>query len=171
MSPRRLAVLVAFALLAAAPAAGAQPIAIGSPAFAAALGAATGHWGATPCGGQVAYAYRSLPSGVVAYATWLQPANRPADPATFSACRVDVDPAADLGPDLFCTALAHELGHLLGHDHVEDPADLMAPRLGAPLPECVAAMASYEPAKKARKAKPRRRPSKAAGLRSGRVSH
>lgn len=146
MSPRRLVPLAA-ALLGgfSAQAAAAEPYPVGSPTWNAAIAAATAYWGAAPCAGEVAYAYAPLPSGVLGYAGWMRSSQAPGDPTRFSGCRVDLSSGAELGPADFCTALAHELGHLHGRVHVDDPDDLMARTLSDPLPECVAAMAPLSP--------------------------
>jgi hypothetical protein len=176
-----LPALTALALLAAGSTAHAQAYEIDSPVWDAAIAAGAAHWGSAPCGGDVTYRWTGLPSGVVGYATWLAPSDAQADPARFTQCHIDLDPAADLDPQMFCTALAHELGHLHGHDHVADPHDLMSPNLGDALPECVAAMAPFQaagaapapvatpagaaataPARKAKPAKRRAKPAKTA---------
>jgi hypothetical protein len=150
MSPRsrsrRLALATAAALGLLAGTAHAETFDVGSPAWESAIGASVAHWGTMPCGGVVEYAWTDLPSGVIGYASWSRPSSAPSDPSRFSKCRVELDPDLDLGPGAFCTVLAHELGHLLGHDHVADPGDLMAEHLGEPLPACVTAMAPYAPA-------------------------
>jgi hypothetical protein len=40
--------------------------------------------------------------------------------------------AEDGGSDYVLAVMQHELGHVLGLDHVEDPIQLMYPEIGAP---------------------------------------
>jgi hypothetical protein len=143
---RRFTILAALACaLPAASASAAEPYPIGSPSWNAAVEASVAHWNATPCGGEIEYLWSALPDGVMGYASWYRAGDAPEDASQFTSCRVELNPEMDLGPELFCTTVAHELGHLLGHDHVENPDDLMAEAIGEPLPECVTAMAPFAP--------------------------
>jgi hypothetical protein len=45
----------------------------------------------------------------------------------------------------FCTVLVHEYGHLTGHPHTVDGADVMSPIYRAPLPACTTADPSEPP--------------------------
>jgi hypothetical protein len=129
----------------AVPAAASAP-AIGTPEFDQLVQVATGHWPATPCGGAVEYGYADLPGTTVGYASWMQPAVESPDPATFSSCRIDLEAGLEVEPATLCTVIAHELGHLLGLGHVDDPADVMHANLRGSLVECAAAFpAAPEP--------------------------
>lgn len=99
------------------------------------------YWSAAPCAGAVDYGYGALPDGAIGYASWVRPSNAPVDPATFRSCRIDLLPDADLRPAALCTVIVHEVGHLLGRAHSDDPGDVMYPSLGAPLPGCREAFA------------------------------
>lgn len=141
-----LALLISVGVGASASAAQAGTYPVGSPVWNAAIAASEAHWGSMPCGGAVTYSWTDLPEGIVGYASWMQDSSAPQDASRFSDCRLDLAVSADLGPALFCTVMAHEIGHLHGHEHVDDPSNLMAPRLGKPLPGCKAAMAPLRPA-------------------------
>lgn len=119
---------------------------VGSPVWTAAIEASVAVWGALPCGGAVEYGSTDLPAGVVGYASWMRSGQAPLDASRFTTCRVDFNTEMDLGPEDFCTTLAHEMGHLHGQDHVDDPSNLMAATIGAPPAACVAAMAPLLPA-------------------------
>jgi hypothetical protein len=169
MSVRRAPWLLALtvAMFASAPAR-AETYPVDSPAWQAAVGAGVAYWGSLPCGGEIAYEWTDLPNGILGHATWMQSSRAPADASLFTDCRIALDPDAELAPDDFCTVLAHELGHLHGHGHSADPADLMAPSQGEPIAQCVDAMAPFQPApaatttavkhKPAKKHKPRAKP-------------
>lgn len=119
---------------------------VGSPVWIAAIEASVAQWGALPCGGAIEYGSTALPAGVVGSASWMRSGQAPLDPSRFTACRIDLSTEMDLGPEQFCTTLAHEMGHLHGYGHVDDPTNLMAATIGAPPPACVAAMAPLLPA-------------------------
>lgn len=122
----------------AAPAAAAAP-SIGTPEFEQLVQVATAHWPAQPCSGEVEYAYADLPGTTVGYASWMQPALAPPDPLRFSSCRIDIETDLEVEAATLCTVVAHELGHLLGHNHAADPADVMYANLRGPLAACEAA--------------------------------
>lgn len=127
---------------------------VGSPTWNAAIEASVAHWGSLPCGGTVEFSWTALPAGVMGYASWMRSGLAPSDSTRFTTCRVDLNPEMDLGPEMFCTTLAHELGHLHGHEHVDDPGNLMAASIGEPLPACEAAMAPLRPTVVAATAEP-----------------
>lgn len=117
---------------------------VGSPTWNAAIEVSVAHWGALPCGGAVEFGWTALPPGVMGFASWMRSGLAPLDAGKFTTCRVDLNPGMDLGPEMFCTTLAHELGHLHGREHVDDPSNLMAASIGEPLPACIAAMAPLQ---------------------------
>ena len=148
---RPLAALAAAVALLATPASalaggGEQEYPIGSEVWNAALTVSTEIWGGLPCGGAVDYAWSDLPAGTLGYASWMAPADAPSDATQYSSCRVDLERAMDQRPAMFCTVVAHELGHLLGHEHVDEPGQLMSATLTRPAPECVSGMARFAPA-------------------------
>jgi hypothetical protein len=84
----------------------------------------------------VAISWASMGASVNAIATWTNPSGAYADPARNDRCsvRFNSDQAFDW-PSL-CTVLAHEFGHLTGHQHASDPSDVMYPIYSVPLPAC-----------------------------------
>lgn len=44
---------------------------------------------------------------------------------------------------LYCSVIAHEVGHLTGHEHSENPWDVMAPDLQVSAPQCTRAAKRY----------------------------
>ncbi len=60
------------------------------------------------------------------------------NPATYSQCAISYNLDVDWDWPKLCTVIEHELGHLAGHDHVNDPHDVMSPYYVYPTPECAA---------------------------------
>jgi hypothetical protein len=58
------------------------------------------------------------------------------DPSTYSECSITYNLDVDWDWPKLCTVVEHELGHLSGHDHVNDPHDVMSPYYVFPAPEC-----------------------------------
>ena len=139
-TPRRtLAAAVATLALGGVTAtpAGAASFHTAGPEFARAVGVAQAHWGSLPCGGQIAFGWRSEDPDVNATSYW---AFGPFGPTS---CEVVFNREAGMGWVKFCTVLTHELGHLHGHDHGGD--DLMSTIYRRPLPACAAADPSPPP--------------------------
>jgi len=137
----RLIVCAALAL-AAAPAAAladdVEPPPIPVPAADAlmttahALGVA--RWGTDPCGGQVTMSWEHMGAGINARSQWMSIDAH--DPSTYSDCSVTYNLDVDWDWPKLCTVVEHELGHLSGHDHVDNPHDVMSPYYVYPAPEC-----------------------------------
>ena len=144
---RALFPLLVVALAAAAPApAGAASFApaIAFPAESAqmrlAFRVAVKYWGKVPCSGQVAVRWGSLDGETNATSSWRSAtANGYATPETNSQCRVTFNRAAIRDWPMLCTIATHEVGHLNGHEHRDDPGRLMSRVYARPLPQCVAA--------------------------------
>lgn len=113
--------------------------AVGSPAFQAALGTASAHWGAMPCQGQIEYVWEPMEPLTNARASWHNPTDPWADPAANFNCRIAFNATAAYDFAQYCSVLAHELGHLLGHPHDPGSGRLMSAIYTEPLPECIAA--------------------------------
>lgn len=137
----RLIVCAALAL-AAVPAAAmaddAEPPPIPVPAadglMTTAHGLAVARWGMDPCGGQVAMSWQHMGTGINARSQWMSIDTN--DPSTFSDCSITYNLDVDWDWPKLCTVVEHELGHLSGHDHVNDPHDVMSPYYVYSAPEC-----------------------------------
>jgi hypothetical protein len=135
--------IVCFTLaLVAAPAAAfaedAEPAPIPVPAadsqMATAHSLGVAHWGVDPCGGQVAMSWEHMGTGINARSQWMSIDVH--DASTYSDCSITYNLDVDWDWPKLCTVVEHELGHLSGHDHVDDPHDVMSPYYVYPSPEC-----------------------------------
>jgi hypothetical protein len=150
--PRLLCALLAAALLscafALAPAAArADDTSSGTPAATWPTGGSTlhlllqmgtGHWGMTPCGGRVSIAWGALDPSLNAQSSWVNPVDDFAQPSLNSDCQITLSTGTWWDWPKLCTVVVHEIGHLTGHDHVADPADIMYFAYVQPAPECAA---------------------------------
>ena len=131
--------LLALALMALGPVTGAMaapalkvPAAPSVTAAAQALGAT--HWQREACGGQVAITWEHLGTRTNAESRWSSAVG--ADPSTYLRCTIAFSLDVHWDWPKFCTITEHELGHLTGHAHVDDDADLMSPYYFGASPEC-----------------------------------
>jgi hypothetical protein len=134
-----LSFLVALALLPAAAQADAVPqlpVPASDALTTAAHGLAVAHWGVDPCGGQVTVTWAHMGAGINARSQWMSYDIH--NPATYSQCSITYNLDVDWDWPKLCTVIEHELGHLSGHDHVNDPHDVMSPYYVYPTPECAA---------------------------------
>jgi matrixin len=157
----------------------------GGSTLRAALSLGAEHWGMTPCRGRVTISWDALGSATNAQSSWANDVDPYLQPSFNTDCEIALSLQVDWDWPKLCTVIVHEAGHLTGHDHVDDPHDLMYPTYVEPVAECAAtpepvetgpapakakaktkAAAKVEeaaaakrrpPAKKHRKAKPRRR--------------
>lgn len=147
MSPRPAitTLLASLAFAAAAAPAAASPLPLPVPASASAYDAAhavaVAHWGTDPCGGRVAIGWSSLDATVNAVATWSNPMSLYGHAALDYGCSITYNLHQPWTWPMFCTITEHELGHLAGQQHVDDPANVMSPYYTGPSPECLAAPA------------------------------
>jgi hypothetical protein len=146
-----LCALLGLALVpAAAAAADALPPAVPVPAadalMARAHALAIARWGAEPCGGQVSVTWAHMGAGINARSQWMSTDVH--NPATYTECSITYNIDVDWDWPKLCTVVEHELGHLDGRDHVNDPHDVMSPYYIYPTSECAAgtAPASSAPA-------------------------
>jgi hypothetical protein len=137
----------------------ATTFAVGSEAFNRAVAIAEAQWGRRPCGGDVSYSWAVLPDLVNGRATWTNPGTPWGNPATNRACHIALNAVAPFDWPMFCTVVAHEMGHLLGLRDEPDPGTLMSGVYTAPLAACAepppAAVTAVAPVA-ARAARPRR---------------
>jgi hypothetical protein len=112
---------------------------VGGSTLRLAMGMATEHWGMSPCRGRVALSWAGLGSGTNAQSSWAAGGADPfAAPSRNSDCEIALSLQAEWDWPKLCTVVVHEVGHLTGHDHVDDPEDVMFYSYVAPVPECAA---------------------------------
>jgi hypothetical protein len=147
LSRHLLCALVAIALLPAAAQAASAP-ALPVPAADAltstAHALAVARWGVEPCAGQVTVTWAHMGAGINARSQWMSVDIH--NPSTYSQCAITYNLDVDWDWPKLCTVVEHELGHLAGHDHVNDPHDVMSPYYVFPTPECAAAQPAVLPA-------------------------
>jgi matrixin len=100
---------------------------------------AVAHWGADPCAGQVTVTWAHMGAGINARSQWMSYDVH--NPATFTQCSITYNLDVDWDWPKLCTVIEHELGHLAGHEHVNDPHDVMSPYYVLPTAECAAGSA------------------------------
>jgi Matrixin len=105
---------------------------------------AVAHWGVDPCSGQVTVTWAHMGAGINARSTWMSYDAH--NPATYSQCAISYNLDIDWDWPKLCTVIEHELGHLAGHDHVDNPHDVMSPYYVYPTPECAGADPAAAPA-------------------------
>jgi hypothetical protein len=106
-------------------------------------------WGFSPCRGKVAVAWASLSAGVNAESSWSNDVDPFLQPSRNGDCEITLSLREDWDWLKLCSVVIHELGHLAGHDHVDDPDDVMYPTYMHAVPEC---LATPEPAETAQPA-------------------
>jgi hypothetical protein len=135
-----LAVVAALALTAPPARAADSPAArwpVGGAALTTAMALAAGHWGMTPCGGQVAMNWTgALSRGVNAQSSWANDVDPYAQPSRNVDCAIALSTRVEWDWPMLCTVVIHEVGHLTGHDHVDDEHDLMYYAYVEPAYEC-----------------------------------
>ena len=140
--------LLAIALLPAAAQADVSLPELPVPAADALTGTAHGlavaRWGMDPCGGQVAVTWAHMGAGINARSQWMSTDVH--NPATYSQCSITYNLDVDWDWPKLCTVIEHELGHLAGHEHVDDPHDVMSPYYIFPSAECAAGQPGAQPA-------------------------
>jgi hypothetical protein len=104
---------------------------------------AVARWGVDPCGGQVSVTWAHMGAGINARSQWMS--TNTADPSTYTDCSISYNLDVDWDWPKLCTVVEHELGHLAGHDHVNDPHDVMSPYYVYPSSECAAGTAAATP--------------------------
>jgi hypothetical protein len=112
---------------------------VGGAALATAADLAAAHWGATPCHGHVDVTWVALAPPINSSADWAYEGSDPyGTPTRNSGCAIRLSTAAEWDWPKLCTIVIHEVGHLDGHDHVDDVHDVMAARYMEPVEDCAA---------------------------------
>jgi hypothetical protein len=126
---------------------GAEQFPLDSAAFQTAQRIATEHWGGAPaCGGEVRFSWQAMDPGTNATASWRNPTDAWNNPAENFDCAIDLNTNAGYDLPKLCTVLAHELGHLLGNPHADQPGLLMSPVYSDALPACAGTAPAPAPA-------------------------
>lgn len=131
-----LAVLGGLCSAAAAQADFASDSPVGSPRLTLALSLGEQHWGTTPCSGQFAVAWTAQSPQVNAVSRWSNPFDAYLQPTLNADCSIELNPSATWDWPKFCTVMVHEIGHLDGQPHVDDPNNVMSPVYTRPVAEC-----------------------------------
>ena len=140
-----VAALLAIAMLpSAAHAATPVPVPAAEALTTTAHALAVARWGVDPCGGQVAVTWAHMGSGINARSQWMSVDVH--DPSTYSQCTITYNLDIDWDWPKLCTVIEHELGHLAGHEHVDDPHNVMSPYYVFPTPECTVGQPGVQPA-------------------------
>jgi hypothetical protein len=87
------------------------------------IGAA--HWNYTPCAGNVAIGWDHLGDATNARSTWLT--WNILNPNTYTVCSIVFSLDVQWTWGKYCTVMIHEMGHLSGQVHSDDPNDVMYP--------------------------------------------
>jgi hypothetical protein len=95
------------------------------------------HWGMTPCGGKVSIRWGTLDPSINAQSSWVNPIDDFGHPSQNTDCQVTLSTGTWWDWPKLCTVTIHEIGHLTGHQHVDDPTDIMYFAYVQPAPECV----------------------------------
>jgi hypothetical protein len=117
----------------------ASDFAAGSAPTLAAEEIAKAYWQTTPCAGQVSLVWMTLTESVNATSTWTNPVGQYDAPEQNGSCQIAFNKTLTWDWTRFCSILVHEYGHLVGHAHADDRADVMFPFYEAPIAQCVAA--------------------------------
>jgi hypothetical protein len=111
---------------------------VGGSRLALASDLGSEHWGTAPCRGRVALSWASLGAATNAESSWANAVDPFRAPSRNSDCAIALSLQADWDWPKLCTVVIHELGHLTGHDHVDDPADVMYDTYLVATPDCAA---------------------------------
>lgn len=119
---------------------------IGGAAAQEAVRIAEAHWAAVPCGGDFTLTWALMLPTVNAVSGWTNPEGLYGDPPENRDCQVMLNVAVGWSWRKFCTVVVHETGHLVGHEHVDDPADVMFYGYVSPVADCATAANPLAPA-------------------------
>jgi hypothetical protein len=109
----------------------------GRPASERAETVARATWGTLPCNGRVRLRFAPLPAELNAVSEWTQVVGS----GELLTCTVTFNARMRWRYVRFCSILVHEYGHLTGHAHTSDRADVMYPRYVRAFRPCAAGAA------------------------------
>lgn len=104
------------------------------PQMEQAFATAKQFWGGNPCGGTVAMRWSDMDPSLNALATWKAAPGAPA--STYVDCSIDFNRSVPYDYPRLCTAMLHEVGHLLGQQHTDDPNSPMSHEYLGPVGPC-----------------------------------
>jgi hypothetical protein len=110
------------------------PVPAAAPLMATGQSLAAARWGVDPCGGQVAVSWSHMGPGINARSQWMSVDIN--DASSYTECAITYNLDVDWDWPKLCTVIEHELGHLAGRQHVNDPRDVMSAYYIYPAPEC-----------------------------------
>ncbi|MDX6686630.1 MAG: Matrixin, partial [Baekduia sp.] len=111
---------------------------VGGTALRAAMSLGAEHWGASPCRGRISVAWGALGREQNAESSWANDVDPYLQPSRNTDCAITLSTGASWDWAMLCTVVVHEMGHLAGHDHVDDPDDVMYYAYTRPVAECAA---------------------------------
>ena len=129
-----LIAMVGLALLPSPAAANDQQFPVGGDAMNQAMATAQQHWGGVPCGGAVELRWSDLDQSMNAQATWTATPGAP--PSTYTGCLVEFNRQIPYDYGRLCSAMLHEVGHLMGQAHSTDPGSPMSHEYLGPVGPC-----------------------------------
>jgi hypothetical protein len=100
---------------------------------------AVAYWGVNPCGGTIDVSWGELDPSLNALSQWWNPTSLYDNPSENSNCSITFNEAQTWDWPMFCTIMVHEYGHLSGHQHVNDPTNVMNPVYVGPIAQCASA--------------------------------
>ena len=96
------------------------------------------HWGMTPCGGRVSIRWGALDPSLNAQSSWVNPVDDFAQPSRNTDCQMTLSTGDDVGLAEALHGRDPRDRPPHGHDHVDDPTDIMYFAYVQPAPECAA---------------------------------
>jgi Matrixin len=109
----------------------------GGSTLRAALWMGSEHWGMTPCRGRVAIGWEPLGPATNAQSSWANDVDPYLQPSFNTDCEIALSLQVDWDWQKLCTVVVHEVGHLTGHDHVDDLDDVMYATYVEPVAQCL----------------------------------
>lgn len=80
--------------------------------------------------------FTALPGREAAWSQWTYTSGPYDSPATNGDCAIEFNQTVTYDWPTFCTLMVHEYGHLTGHRHSANPADIMYPVYVRSIPAC-----------------------------------